>query len=133
MRQHTVLSSPSTLSLDLLSAELSLGRYRSGDKDPRKWGGGGGGKRKTASNAPLSPPVWFCFEIGSDMSHLNVTIFVTGKVTTLSTHHNYEEQGEPRSNRIEARQVTGQPSALPLGQTIDMEGGEGSPAVARLQ
>ena len=37
-----------------------------------------------------------CVKMGSDKSHLNVSLTVKDKVTRVSIDHNFEEKGEPK-------------------------------------
>ena len=62
----------SGFSWDLVNAELSLESVLLGTEIPD---GGGGG----IPNATLSPPNYFCINVGCDESHCDVLLIVSGK------------------------------------------------------
>ena len=83
--------------LGLLNAELSAEGYWRG---PSSQGEGEGGQ--TIPKTTLSPPDWFCIKMGSDVSHLSVSLIVRGKDhKTVSLNHNFwrERKSETESNQ----------------------------------
>ena len=49
----------------------------------------------------------FCIKMGSDESHVNVSVEMMDKITRLSSNHNlFEEKGEPKRHRTEVHPLT---------------------------
>ena len=69
-----------------------LWRGTGGDRDPSRQVG-----EKRIRNAPLSPPKGFCTEMGSDVSHFNVSIIASGKIARQRAQAaTREEKGESK-------------------------------------
>ena len=99
--------------LNLLNVQLCLCRGTGGGQDPRWWG-----MRDTIEHAPLSPPEWFCFEMGSDESRFKVPLIVRDSHRTLSTSPTFEEKREPNGTRTEVLPLTSLPPYHAQGWTV---------------
>ena len=58
----------------------------------------------------------FCFKMGSDESHFNVSLIVKDKVTRRCPQNTIFEEGRPEAESNRGPSAY-QPNALPLGQT----------------
>ena len=89
------------------------------DGERRGYGGGGRGRLYTDHyNIHCYHHNDACIKVGSDESHLNVSLVVRDKVTRQCPQTTaFEERGEPKRNRTEVLLLTSLSNALPLGQT----------------
>ena len=94
---------------------LNIHRNQKGGQKGGKGGGGWRGRLYTYHYTVIS-----CTEVGSDESHLNVSLIEGQDHRTVSTNHNLsEEKGEPNRNRTEVLLLIGlaRPNRLTISIT----------------
>ena len=88
------------------------------DGERRGYGGRGRGRLYTDHYIHCHHHSDACIKVGSDESHLNVSLIVRDKVTRQRPQTTAsEEKGEPKRNGTDVPPLTSLSNALPLGKT----------------